>query len=177
MRQDLVGSLACLQRAVRKDPSAERVWDNAAVLLGSSDQFPELVRLCEERVRLNDTVKSRVLLAKAYERAGTVDKAEGELDAALKKDPKHPAANLAMAMVRLKKSASPESLAVAEAHIKAAEAATNFDAVHQVNLAYVRGIYFGLSGKIAPAKDYLKKVLEFDNNDPAVLRALEILEQ
>lgn len=97
-----------MKRAVELDPSREQAWDGLTAFAIAREDWPEVLKLCEGRLKHHDTVRSRVLLAKAYEKNGQPDKglAAAEKAYALDKTSVHAQLAYAALLIRTSKDSA-----------------------------------------------------------------------
>src|SRR5439155_16909989 len=81
---DRSGAEKNARRAVALDPSRENAWDMLIGFLAKPETYEDLRTLCEQRLRQKETTRNRILLAKAYERLNQLDRAEQNVQAALR---------------------------------------------------------------------------------------------
>jgi tetratricopeptide (TPR) repeat protein len=164
------------QRATRLDPSREQAWDIQVVAKMNPGQEEDLLRLCEEWMKLRDTPRSRLFLAKAYAKLDRLDKAEEQTRAMLKRDPTGFTANLATAVVLMKRQGDPARLVEAREFLSRARKAPGQTPEQQIELRVAEAIHTGLAGDPAEARKLLSSLLEQHPDHQRAREALAALE-
>ncbi len=163
--------VANLRSALALDPSREQTWETLAATLAQTKHYDELLSICEERVRRKDSARSRILLAKAYEKMKQWDNCEKQIRLALKLEPDDFTANLALADLLLKHSDDATALSDANGWLARAEYLLNKMTVrqrtqlHMVDLTLTRGIYFALTDEVETARRWVKAVIDQDKEN------------
>lgn len=168
-----------LRRAVKLDPSRERTWEMLAMILGAGARYQDLVVWCKERLATRDAPRTRLLLAKAYEKLEQLAPAEEQARAAANLAPDDFYAALGVAALLLRRGETPAALAEAGQWLNRAERACAGGATPQQwsELALTRAIHLGLSGEDEKARDLLKQIIGRDPGAEDARRALEVLEK
>ncbi len=166
-----------LRRAVKRDPSRARTWEMLAMILGAGGRYEELVTWCKERLAYRDTVRTRLLLAKAYEKLGQLALAEEQVRAATALAPNDFYVSLGYAALLMRRSEAPKVLAEANGHLIRAEQACAAGCTLQqwVELVLTRAIHLGLSGEEEKARGLLTECLNRDPGNKEVRQALAAL--
>ncbi len=99
-----------LRRAVALDPHRVDAWDALAGVMLQGERYADLTTLLEARVKVSDTARSHLLLAKTYDKVNQPEKAAAQVQAALKINPEDFTANMAQAALLLQRSDSPANL-------------------------------------------------------------------
>jgi tetratricopeptide (TPR) repeat protein len=174
---DSTGAETSLRRALTLDPSREQAWDMLTSLTAEAKRYEDLVSLCEERLKRKDIARTRLLLAYTYEKLNRLDQAEEQVQAALKLEPEDFTANLALAVLLLKRSDDVAVLSRAgELLNKAGEIIRESPTpVQWMDYSTTGGIYLALRGSLEEARQQLKRVLEYDLHNEAAREALEAL--
>lgn len=176
------GCVANLQQALALDPSREQAWETLASTLAQSKHYDDLLTTCEARVKQKDSARSRILLAKAYEKLKQWDDCEQQIRAALKLDPDDFTANLALADLLLKHSHDAAALTDANGWLARAEFLLNKMTAHQrtqlhmVDLTLARGIYFALTDEVETARRWVKAVIDQDKDNKFAQDILNAME-
>ncbi|HZQ48452.1 MAG TPA: hypothetical protein VFC07_15655, partial [Verrucomicrobiae bacterium] len=163
--------LANLGRALALDPSRDQAWETIAATIAQSRHYDELLSTCEERVKQKDSARSRILLAKAYEKLKQWNECEQQIRLALKLDPDDFTANLALADLLLKHSRDTSALAEANGWLARAEYLLNKMTARQrtqlrlVDLTLARGIYYALTDEVETARRWVKAVIDQDKEN------------
>jgi tetratricopeptide (TPR) repeat protein len=166
------GAMADMRRAVELDPSREQAWDGLTVYSISRQNWPELIRVCEQRIKARDTARGRVLLAKALEKNGQINKALEASERALTLDKESPLAQLAVAALLVRTSRDNEGLQRAIKLLqKTGERLHDLSSNEQTRVltkTYIvnAAILYALSGQKADARDILKRWDEVFPGDP-----------
>jgi Flp pilus assembly protein TadD len=167
----------CLRRAVKRDPSRARTWEMLAMILGAGGRYEELVTWCKERLAYRDTLRTRLLLAKAYEKLGKLALAEEQVRAAAALAPNDFYVSLGCAALLMRQSEATEALAEADGQLARAERACAAGCTLQqwVELALTRAIHLGLSGEEEKARGLLAQCRDRDPGNEEVRQALAAL--
>ncbi len=177
--QDLKRAETAYRRAIVLRPDREPAWDMLEVVLVGQGRNQELVTLLTRRLEHKDTARNRFLLAKAYERLNQAARAEEHVRAALKLKPTDRNANLALAVLLVKRAEDPAALKKAKQQLDRAgtllksKATSNQQSCFQLT----HGIYLGLSGNARQAKECFRALLDREKNNEAAQAALDALER
>lgn len=169
---DVDGAQLSFQRAIASDATRERAWDLLTLGLVQAGEFDDLVESLSIRLETAPTSRNQLLLARAYERAGNVEKAQWSAVSALAANKNDFLANLAVANMIFKhpdESLLPRALDCikrAEKHLGSFPTQQNY-----VDLALTRAIYFGLTDQPEQARTVLKEMQETANS-PEIEAAL-----
>lgn len=167
--RDFRGSAVSLRRAVSLDPSREQSWDMLTSTLAKTENYDELLSVCEERARKKDSAHARLLLAKAYEKLKQWDNAEEQVLGALNLDPNDFTANLAMGVLLIKRSQNASVLADADGWLVRAEQfygkLPDKSRQQSVDLTLTRSIYLALTDNVETARTWVKHIIESDKNN------------
>lgn len=167
----------CLRRALALDPRNEQAWNVLTGVLVGGQRYGALVSLYQERLKRNDTAQNRLILAKAYERLNRLDKAEEQVQAALKREPDDFLANLALAVLWLKRSDDEVVFQKAKVQFaRVTQVLSGREPRHQlIDYALMRGIFLALNGDLGEARRQLIDVLEADKDNTEAKEALTAL--
>ena len=91
------GCITSLQRAVALEPSRQQAWEVLVATLAESGRFNELLAVCEDQVKHDDSTRAHLLLAKAHEKLQQWDACEDEARVAVGNDPNDVLADLCWA--------------------------------------------------------------------------------
>ena len=116
---------------------------------------------------------TRLILAKAYEHLGKLEKAQSELETALKLDPGDVLANLALATVLMKRD--DEGAYLARAGKLIAAVSQRVTPEEQVNYDIAFSYHAALTGDAATAEKLLRRVLALDEKNERAANALKAL--
>lgn len=168
-----------LRRAVRLDPARNNGWEFLIMYLARSEKSHELLEVCQERLRQQDTARNRLLVAKSYERLNQLDRVREECEVLQRRYPDDFNANLALAAALLKGPTDDLLIARSVQLLSKAEslAAKSPSREQVANLLFLRGLFLGLVDQVEGARANLKKLLEIDSDQEDAKEALEILEQ
>jgi tetratricopeptide (TPR) repeat protein len=177
MRDD-PGAEASFRRAISLEPSREQAWDLLTQLLNNDeDRYDDEIALCKERLKRNDSARGRMLLARAYQEGNQLGDAEEQVQAALRLAPDDFTANLALAVLLIKRSEDAGVLSrVRELLTKAGAAlGASPDPKDWADHAVTWGICLALSGDPGSARQQLNHVLECDKGNEQAKVALAAL--
>lgn len=166
-----------LKRAVRLDPSGEKAWDLWIDVLSRFEEPAEWVAACEERLKRKRAARNRLLLAKAYDKAGEPELAEQQIRTAAETNSTDYSANLSLAVILIKVD-DPESnrVRIRDALAKAERGLGLNPPVRQVlALAVAQSVFFGMTGDEERARQIAKGILEVEKDNAEALQILELL--
>lgn len=177
--RDAAGGEASLRRATQLDPANDNAWETLIFALAYTRRFAPMLEACQERLKQNDTVRNRVLLAKAYEKNDQPDAMLHEAELAQRRYPENLLANLTLGAALLKNG--DDELARARA-LQFIAKATQLAGDHAppdivLEVLYQRGLYFALSGQSAVARTHFRAALQLDPDNTESTEALQALEQ
>lgn len=172
------GAETSLRRAIRLDPKRELAWDTLTMLLAMSERFEDLRRVCEDWLKVQESPRTRVLLAKAYESLNQNDSLLETAEQAFRKFPEDPIANLALAAALMRTSSEEASLARAARCLGKAEDKISKNPTRDniINILYLRGLFFGLTDQTEQARAVLRKILEAEKDNRRAKEALEAID-
>ncbi len=170
--QDFASAGKSYRRAIALDPSREASWDMLCGSLAELGNMEELRTVCESHVKVQNTSRNNLLLAKARWHLGQFDKAEEDARVALKLDSTNQTVQLAMAAALLRHD-DEANLEEAEQHLMEArklmgDSATDDD---KKDFRLLYGLYLGLTGQTAEARHWLREGLEDDPDNDELKRA------
>jgi Tfp pilus assembly protein PilF len=169
---------ASFRRTISMEPSRELAWDLLTLLLNrDDDRHEDEVSLCQERLKRSDSARGRMLLARAYVDVDELGDAEEQVQAALRLEPDDFTANLALAVLLLKRSDNAGVLSRARELLTKAGTAlgASRDPKDWADHAVTWGICLALSGDPESARQQLKQVLESDTSNEQAREALAAL--
>lgn len=177
--RDAAGGEASLRRATQLDPANDNAWETLIFALAYTRRFAPMLTACQERLKQNDTVRNRVLLAKAYEKNDQPDAMLHEAELAQRRYPENLLANLTLGAALLKKGDDEFARARALQFIAKATQLAGDHAPPDIALEvlYQRGLYFALSGQGAIARTHFRAALQLDPANAESTEALQALEQ
>lgn len=168
-----------LRRALALDPARDRAWEILTALLLKDHRFEELAELGERRTETYDSVRIRILLAKIDAARNQLDRSEANIRAALKLAPQDVTANVAYAVLLMKREDSPMILREAGDHLlKAVEGSRGQSLTRSQSFDYrlTTAIYLALAGKEQEAVLRLERLLEELPENPEAREALGVLQ-
>ena len=169
--QDAPGAVAAFRRATEIDPARRNAWECLAGLTASEDRPSELITVCEGQLKHHDTARSRIMLAKAFDKAGQREKALAQARLAVQKEPGDLAAQLSAAALHLRRAAEPGYGHPWNDHLYAASRLVDeLPEVERgsalvVNWLVLGAVAFGVDGDPAAARRALRKAMTFDAAD------------
>lgn len=174
---DLAGAARQLKRAIELNPSSELAWKLLMGALVAQEKFADLLPVAEQRLKLEETARNHLIVAKTLERLERLDSAEAHVLDALRLAPEEVAANLAMAALLLKKSREPDDLVMVPSYLlKAGHALGRAPArTPFLDLQFLRAFYYALSGKPDMARQILNQVLKADPDNAQAREILAVL--
>jgi tetratricopeptide (TPR) repeat protein len=173
------------RRAASLDPTREQSWDMWLGTLVKSAAPGELVAICESHLKYKDSARNHLLLAKAFQRQKTWDRAIEQAEIAGKLETNNIVPPLMLATIALKQSADTNQLSMAIKHLNYANdllkkmPANDDTRTRWHELMLNSAIACGLEGtqngqKLA--RSYLEAVLKSypdDEDAREIMRALE----
>ena len=161
-----------MKRALALAPSREHAWEVLMATLAQSGRYDELLAVCEQQVRMKNSARTHLLLAKAHEKLKHWNEAETEARTAAMDNPGDFTADLSLAAVLLKHSGdNANALADADDWLRRAEIALGNtpplmrSREQVIELTLTRGIYFALTGEMDTARKFVKTVIERDKGN------------
>ncbi len=165
-------SIASLRRAVALQPEREQAWEVLVATLAQNRRYDELLDVCEQHVKYQDSARAHLMLAKAHEKLLQWDSCEEESRAAASDDPDNALADLSLAALLLKRSGEDQSnLLEADDWLSRAESVLKRTPADQrnrqqvIDLTLIRGIYFALSDEMDTARKWVQTVIERDQDN------------
>lgn len=163
---------ATMKQALALAPSREHAWEVLMATLAQSGRYDELLTVCEQQVRMTNSARTHLLLAKAHEKLKQWPEAEREARTAAMQDPGDFSADLSLAALLLKHSGEDtDALANADDWLRRAEIALGNTPPLQrrreqvIELTLTRGIYFALTDEMDTARKFVKTVIERDRDN------------
>jgi tetratricopeptide (TPR) repeat protein len=165
-------SIANLERAVTLQPSRGQAWEVLVAMLAQTGRYDEMLTVCEDQLKHDESPEPHLLLAKAHEKLQQWDDSEEEARLAVSDDPNDPVASLSLGTLLLKRSRNDtDALSEADDWLSRSE-----DALKQVppgrrnrqaviDLTLTRGIYFALSGEIDTGRKWVQTVIDRDKDN------------
>ncbi len=164
--------VATMKQALALAPSREHAWEVLMATLAQSGRYDELLTVCEQQVRMTNSARTHLLLAKAHEKLKQWPEAEQEARTAAMQDPGDFSADLSLAALLLKHSGDDTgALADADDWLRRAEIALGNTPPLQrrreqvIELTLTRGIYFALTDEMDTARKFVKTVIERDRDN------------
>ena len=177
LQNDLGRAEGDLRRAVAMDPSRGGAWELLAALAFQAKGYLKVATVCQEWMKQADSVRGRLILAKAYEKLDRLDQAEEAIHAALKLQPDDFTANLGLAVLLLKRGEDPARMAEAGAQLRrTADLFQKSTPPGQLaDYGVILGIYQALTGDPESGEQQLRRVLKYDPDHDGAIAALEVL--
>lgn len=174
---DLRGAETSLRRATALEPTRELAWEVLFVCLIAADRWDELLPLAELRVKGQDTVRNRLLLAKACERLRQPERALEQVEHAVRREPDGLLPNLSLAGLALQ-GTDPALLArVPQALAKVQQALSRPAPPSQVfDFLFLTGLHLALTDRPDLARATFERLLELDPGHTEAKEALSALE-
>lgn len=168
-----------LRRAVTLDPDLDRAWEQLTLALVETRQFDELCLVCQERLKSRDTPRTRVLLAKAQDRAGRKLEAFVTLSEARETFPKDPLVNLALSALWLRDALAGGDLGNPAALLQQAQANLGKSPPRDLlrNLLFQQGVLLALAGRPDQAQRAFARLVEMNPTDQRAREALALVEE
>ncbi|EEF58091.1 tetratricopeptide repeat protein [Pedosphaera parvula] len=169
--RDYCCSVSSLQRAVSLDPNRDQAWETLSSMLIKSQNYPELLTVCQDRLKFKDTAHTRMLLAKACEKMKLWTDAEEHTLAAVKDSPNDYGATLSIAALLLRRMQDANVSAEVNGWLGRAESLLNTMPEQQksrqqvIELALDRTIFFALNDDLQTARKWVNMVKEKDNDN------------
>jgi len=177
MQHDRAAAEENLRRSTELRPDADGPWEVRTVLGARSNRWRDRVTLCEERLKAKDSARFRMILAKLHEQRGKTEEVEKQVQAAVKLAPDNLLANTALAALRLRQATTAEALTqVGEMMARVKQSmfagASQDD---QCSFEFLHGLYFGLAGNWARARDHFRRLREVSPSEATYREAYEAL--
>ena len=164
--------IASLRRALALQPSRDQAGEVLVAALAQAGRYDDLLAVCEDRVKQDDSARAHLLLAKAHEKLRQWDECENEARIAVSEDPENFNAALSIAALLIKRSHdNPAVLSEADNWLtrsegiagKTARARRNQQQI--IDLTLTRGIYFALTDEMDNARTWVKTVIDRDKGN------------
>ncbi len=175
--------MATMRQALVLAPSREHAWEVLMATLARTGRYDELLTVCEEQVRMTNSARTHLLLAKAHEKLKQWGDAEAEARAAAMDNPGDFTADLSLAALLLKHSGDDASaLADADDWLRRAEIALGNtppllrSREQVIELTLMRGIYFALTDEMDTARKFVKTVIERDRDNKLAQEILSAMD-
>lgn len=168
-----------LRRAVALDPRRESAWDGLTMILVSAQNYGAAALVLEARLKVLDTARGHLLLAKVYDKLGQTEKETAQVQAALSADPGDLTANIAQAALLLRRSDDAATLDQANQQLFKIDALYR-RAMPQTQQSWedqtlLVSIYHALTGDAASAREKLTQILHLDKDYAPAKQALAAL--
>jgi tetratricopeptide (TPR) repeat protein len=157
-------AVARLRRALELDPGRDSARDLLEFYFVIHDRNEDLLALSLERIKREDTARHRYVAAKAYDLLKQTAKAEEQVRAALRLDPKDFHANLGFAALLLRRAQKEDDLKAAAEYLERADLALTpkSDPCERTDWAVNQAVYLGLTGRVEAARQYAREAAERD---------------
>ena len=162
LRDDVLAE-ATLRQALAHDPARPRAVYVLARILTDDQRYGELTALLIDQITKNDTVQSRLLLARTLDKQGQPEEAQAQAEAAWSLRPGDAETNLCLAAVLLQRSnGDAQRLALAGARLQTAAQALGAHPkrAQATRYAILHSIYLGLTGDPDAAETETLQVLD-----------------
>jgi tetratricopeptide (TPR) repeat protein len=176
---------ADFRQVISLDPTREQSWDMLLGTLKDSASPGELVAICESRLKNKNSARNHLLLAKAFQRQKTWDKAIEQAEIAGKLETNNIVPPLMLAAIALKQSADTNQISTALKYLTPAEELLKTMPANDetrtrwhelmLNVAIACGLE-GTQDSQKLARSYLEAVLKSypdDKDAEEIMRALE----
>ena len=175
-------SITSLQRAVALQPTRQQSWEVLVATLAQAGRFDDLLAVCEDQVKYDDSPRSHLMLAKAHEKLQQWEDCEEEAREAVADDPNDVLADLSLGALLLKRSHdNADVLAEANDWLTRAENALKQLPPQQrsrqevIDLTLTRGIYFALSDDLDTARKWVQTVIDRDKENKLAREILDAM--
>lgn len=177
--QDPRGAETSLRRAVELDPKRDPAWNTLVFLLAGQKRPADLLTVCTDWLRLRESARGRLLVAKAYEQLDQWDRALETVESLQRRYPDDLEAHLALAAALLHLSDTEAALPRAAQVLAKAEKliGSNTTPEQALNFIFIRGLVLALAGQTERARADFRQILDLDSQRPEAREALDILEQ
>ncbi|RME91463.1 MAG: tetratricopeptide repeat protein [Verrucomicrobia bacterium] len=168
-----------LRRAVALDAGLDRAWEQLTLALIESRRFDELCLVCEARLKSRDTPRTRVMLAKAQDRAGQKLEAFITLSEAREAFPKDPLVNLALSALWLRDALGGGDLNNPAVLLQTAQAGLEKSPPRDLlrNLLFQQGVLLALAGRPDRARQAFERLVQLNPSDDRAREALAVVEE
>jgi tetratricopeptide (TPR) repeat protein len=179
---DSEAARAAALKSVEFDPSREKAWDLLAVLAIMKEDWKELVEVNKKRVKTLRNPRGELLLSKAYEKTGELEKALEAAHRATQMDTNSPLAHLCAAAMHIRTSKDEESDEQAKEHLEIAsknavvaspEDALNCATSYYCNLA----VLLGLENRKREARDALNSLKKLAGENEEIKDTVKEIER
>jgi tetratricopeptide (TPR) repeat protein len=176
---------AILEKAVQRDPDADRNWEGLAGVLAVQKKFDEGIVISRQWLKHKETAFNHFSMAKSLWAIDQFSEAEKEVRTGLKLEPEHILCHLGLAAVLLR-NGGPDRLAEAARHLDQADKRlrvavydkydkqeTTSHAQMKIDYHLLRAVQLGLQGDAAGARRLCREVLA---ENPGHEQARKVLE-
>ena len=174
--------ITSLQRAVALQPSRQQSWEVLVATLAQTGRFDDLLSVCENQIKYDDSTRSHLMLAKAHEKLQQWDDCEDEAREAVGNDPNDVLADLSFGALLLKRSRDNAAvLAEADDWLTRSENALKQIPPQQrnrqevIDLTLTRSIYFALTDEMDTARKWVQTVIERDKDNKLAREILDAM--
>jgi tetratricopeptide (TPR) repeat protein len=180
--RDYCSGASSLQQAVALDPNRDQAWETLSYMLVKSRNYPQLLEVCQDRLKVKDNAHIRMLLAKACEKMKLWTEAERHALAAIKASPNDYGATLSIAALLLRRGQASNVSAEANGWLGRAESLLNSLPEQQktrqqiVDLALTRSIYFALNDDLPTARKWVYLVKDKDKENEVAQEILAAMQ-
>jgi len=170
-----------LRQALKLRPDLVEAEQFLMHTYGIEEQWESLARFGAKRAQSHPTTRYHLIAAYASYKASQPARAEAHTQAALKLNPKDPAANLFLTFLLLrsnvpeKAKAAGHALDTVDAGLSVSTLAAPDREAARGESAVLRGFYFALIGKKEEARQQFTQILAEDKENSAARQGLELL--
>lgn len=166
-----------LRLAVARDPHDQSAWDGLLGVLLKDNRYAEAAALAKQRIKTLDNAHTRIVLAKIEDKLKQSAEVQAQVQAALKHEPDDFSANLAQAVLLLRRSGDPAVLLQAKQQMARVETLyqRNQTQDNWRNYVVTASVYNALTGSETEARQGLTQVLATDKDNKEVAQVLAAL--
>jgi Tfp pilus assembly protein PilF len=167
-----------LRRSLALDPSRVSAWKALATLHAHAHEYGKAAKLLSDCLKQMDTPEIRLLLARCYDHLDQLDQVERVIRHRLSRYPDDPRLQLVLLDLELRKGErsnleqSEQLLIRLEKDRRSLEA----EATLWTNYLFACGVYYGLMGETALARERFEMVQKIKPDYPQVQEALQALD-
>jgi tetratricopeptide (TPR) repeat protein len=169
IRYTLLGDQAAAERdwrrAIELDPHAERSWHGLTGILLAAGRYTELVALCQDHLKYEETYGNHLMLAKAFDCLHQTDKAEEQVLAAARLAPDEAIPQLAVAVIWIRNAAPAEKIDAQLARVEKLSAKEPANRALRSDLALMRALHLALQDRKPEAREQLLQALFLDSHN------------
>ena len=166
-----------LRLAVSRDPHDQSAWDGLLAVVLADKRYAESAALADKRLKTLDDAHTRLVLAKIDDKLEQPAEVQAQVQAALKDEPDDLTANLAQAVLLLRRSDDPAVLQQARQQMDRVGILyqKNQTQDNWKNYAVIVSVYDALTGGETEARQGLAQVLATDKDNQEAAQVLAAL--